>query len=372
MGSGGTRAQPNYRGRKPHDGTRGPRVPSEPMLTQHTEVDLSWRSITTDDAPAWAALLAAAEAVDATSEHYDVDDLLEELADPALDPARDTVAAFDAAGTMVAYGLVRSASTVRDSDQYQLEGCVLPEHRRRGLGREVLARMRDISERVHRERYPELPGELHLRVHDGNVGNIALARGAGLTPVRYWYDMDRELGDLPAVPELDAGLRMIIFDHALDNAVRLARNEAFADHWGSIERDESDWRQWFTNSRSFRPALSLIVLDESGATNGGNAAGGEGHAAEVAGFLLSYEYEADVAASGVREAWIGQIGTRRAWRGRGVASVLIATALAGYAAAGYQRAALGVDTGNPTGALGLYERAGFVPTERWTTFSRPL
>ncbi len=345
------------------DGGWGAGVASDGMQTQGaTRTDemgrtaLRWRALTTDDVAAWAELLAAAEAVDVTGEHYDADDLIEELADPLLDAAHDTVGAFDDNGVMVAYGLVRSVSKIRDHDQYDAEGCVHPDHRRRGLGRAVVERVTERAAQLHRQRHPELEGRVYLRVHDGNTHAVALARQAGMEPVRYWYDMARDLTDLPEPAPLADGLLVVGYDPELDDAVRLARNEAFADHWGSVERTMSDWRQWFTGSRSFRPAISLLALDGD----------------EVAGFLLSYEYEADIAASGVSQTWIGQIGTRRAWRGRGVASALLTRALAAYAAAGYQRTALGVDTGNPTGALGLYERAGFAPTERWTSFARPL
>jgi GNAT superfamily N-acetyltransferase len=159
---------------------------------------------------------------------------------------------------------------------------------------------------------------------------------------------------LPAPPP--DGLRVVGFNFELDEAVRLAHNEAFGDHWGSVERDESSWRQRFTGSRSFRPELSLVLLDGD----------------EVAGYLNSYEYPADAQASGIREAWVGQVGTRPRWRGRGCGSALLTAALAGFAQAGYQRAALRVDAGNPTGALGIYERSGFTPVHRWTTYVRPL
>ena len=326
------------------------------MRTQDIGVGLRWRGLTADDVPAWAALLAAVEAVDRTGENFDVDDLLEELADPNLDMAQDTVAAFDDDGVMVAYGLVRSAELVGESDRYDLEGCVHPDHRGRGLGRAVLDRNADRAARLHRRRHPDLSGEAFLRLHDGNADAVALARAAGMEPVRYWYDMARDLTVPPEPAPLADGLRVIGYDAELDDAVRVARNETFADHWGCVERTESDWRQWFTGSRAFRPAISLLALDGD----------------EIAGFLLSYVYDADVVVSGVSEAWIGQIGTRRPWRGRGVASALLTRALVVYAAAGHQRAALGVDTGNPTGALGLYERAGFTPTECWTSYARPL
>jgi mycothiol synthase len=322
-------------------------------------VRLRWRSIRVEDAAAWRELLAAVEAVDRTGEHFDVDDLLEELTDPDLDAERDTVAAFDG-DRMVAYGLVRGGGGEGSGvDRQYAEGCVHPDHRRAGLGAEVLRRNLERARQRH-ERYPELPGELLVRVHDANLGTAALLTGAGLEPVRWFYDMQQDL-TAAAPAALPDGLRLAGgLDPALepdrDEKLRLAHNEAFTDHWGSSPRSAVSWKQWFTGSRCYRPDLSFALLDGD----------------EVAGYLLSYVYEADCAAKGVREVWIGQLGTRRPWRGRGVGTALLTHAMCAYVEAGFERAALGVDTANPTGALGLYQRVGFAPAARWTTYRRPL
>ena len=50
----------------------------------------------------------------------------------------------------------------------------------------------------------------------------------------------------------------------------------------------------------------------------------------------------------------------------------MASALRRFREEGYERAALDVDSGNPTGALGLYERAGFGVTRRSVTWSKPV
>ncbi|HEY0638917.1 MAG TPA: GNAT family N-acetyltransferase [Pseudonocardiaceae bacterium] len=328
------------------------------MRTQDTLAGLSWRAITRDDAAAWATLLADAERVDRTGEHYSAEDLLEELDDPGLDAARDTLAAFAEDGAMVAYGLVRSSGTVAEADRLHVECCVHPGHRRRGLGREVFRRACERAREVHEARRLDVPGVVLTRLHDGNPGAAAVAVEAGLAPLRFWYDMQRDLdGGPPVVPAPVAdGVRLAPFEAARDEATRHAHNEAFAAHWGSVARDETSWKQWFTGSRSFRAEVSLLALDGD----------------EIAGYLLGYEYEADVAATGVREAWVGQIGVRPAWRGRGIGAALLTHGLAGFAAAGYQRVALGVDTGNVTTALRLYEGAGFTVTERWTSYGRPL
>ena len=52
-----------------------------------------------------------------------------------------------------------------------------------------------------------------------------------------------------------------------------------------------------------------------------------------------------------------------------MASTLLSHALAEYRSAGYAEASLDVDSENPTGALGIYERAGFVVESRWTDYA---
>jgi ribosomal protein S18 acetylase RimI-like enzyme len=69
---------------------------------------------------------------------------------------------------------------------------------------------------------------------------------------------------------------------------------------------------------------------------------------------------------------IALVGTRRAGRNRGIASALLLRALTGARAAGFVSASLGVDADSPTGALGLYQRAGFTVMLTSVTNTKPL
>jgi len=75
---------------------------------------------------------------------------------------------------------------------------------------------------------------------------------------------------------------------------------------------------------------------------------------------------------GRRRAWTEDISTRREWRGKGVASALIASSLRQLASLGFDEAVLGVDLDNPTGALGVYERLGYQVVLRVTEYGRRL
>lgn len=327
------------------------------MGTESWGEGIEARPIAKGDAAAWADLLAAAEKVDDTGEHYDADDLDEELDDPKLNAPTDTFALWSGE-RMAGYAVVRSNPSSVDVERVWAEGTVHPDLRRRGLGARLLDWTGTRGQALHDERRPDLPGELHISVADGNDGQRTMIESAGFEPVRYFFEMKLELDGRPdagdVVPE---SLRLLPFDRAYDEATRVAHNEAFRDHWGTSPRDEEMWRTWFTGARAFRAQYSRLLLDGDG---------------EVAAYVLGYEFAADTEATGVRELYIGQVGTRRPYRGRGAANALLASTLAAAAAGGFGTASLGVDAANPTGALSLYERLGFTVTRRRTSYVRLL
>src|SRR5215207_3812635 len=142
---------------------------------------LTWRPVTAGDVPALTRLLAAIEAVDRTGENYDESDLVEDLTDPAVDLARDTLAAVDPDGEVWAWGAVRGAATARDADRVWLDGGVHPVLRGRGLGRRILQWQEPRAAERHRERHPDLPGELLVGVYETVQSRAALVRAAGYT-----------------------------------------------------------------------------------------------------------------------------------------------------------------------------------------------
>jgi ribosomal protein S18 acetylase RimI-like enzyme len=161
-----------------------------------------------------------------------------------------------------------------------------------------------------------------------------------------------------AIPVIDlpAGLLMVSYEPAYDVDLRQTHIEAFRDHWGSSPIDEERWKLWFTGSRGFRAGLSRLILDGD----------------KIVSYVLAYEYVADTEATGVREVYIGHVGTLRSHRKRGLARVALADVMTEAQRRGYQRAALGVDTQNGTGALGLYEGLGFMQYKKFIAYRLPL
>jgi mycothiol synthase len=318
---------------------------------------LTWRALTTGDAPALTGAYAAVEAVDDTGEHFSEQDIRAELEDESIDLRRDTLAALAPDGELVAFTWVHGSVEVHDLDRIDAEGAVVPAARGLGLGRRLLEWAEQRAASLHRERHPDTPGAICVDVLENNPGKRALVQAAGYEPTRWWYRMARDLDDpLPDVPSTPPGLTLAPYSADRNEAVRQAHREAFAGDWGAGPPDERRWAQRYTGAKTFRPDVSWLVLNGD----------------EVAAYLLTSFWEADAAASGVREAFVGLLGVRPAWRRRGLGALLLATALRSYRAAGYERSVLTVDTGNPTGALRLYERAGYALRDTSIVWTKPL
>ena len=93
---------------------------------------------------------------------------------------------------------------------------------------------------------------------------------------------------------------------------------------------------------------------------------------EVAGGVLNFIDKVENEANGRQRGYTETIFVRRPWRKQGVAQPLIARSFQVLKEAGMTEAALGVDAENPTGALHLYHKMGFVEVKRGETFRKPL
>ncbi|SDF20982.1 mycothiol synthase [Blastococcus aurantiacus] len=317
--------------------------------------DLSVAPLTPADAADAAALLAEAEKVDDTGEHWSAEDLTEWWVNDLVDLGRDGVAVRDPAGALVAWATVLALPTFRDAFRIDLEARVHPAWRGRGIGRALLAWQVARGGEIHADRHPASPAVLGVSVPAAMTSLGGVVRRAGFRPERWYRTMARPLSGVPAVPGVD-GMELVPFSWNRDEEVRQAHNASFTEHHGSAERDAATWRTLFTGQRAFRPDLSVLALADGA----------------VVGYALAYVYEADSRARGHDEVHLGQIGVLPAARGRGVASALITAVLRAAAAAGCRTAGLDVDSGNVTGAPGVYERLGFRTTRTQVSWSTSL
>jgi mycothiol synthase len=307
--------------------------------------ELRWASPRREDDEAWAELLAAIEVVDVRGETYELEDIDTEWGSVWAHPDENARHVWDG-DRLVAFVWLTLRPGTREAHKVSMWGGVRPSHRRRGIGTQLfewaIARAKDIASAMEGAR----PTKLETDAASHQTELLTLAARMGLDPVRHFYEIARPTS--AAVPDVPAptDLELVPWSPSLDEGARLAHVEAFADHWGSEPRTVEEWTQWYTGHRGFRPDLSVLALAPA--------------TGEVVGLVLCAAYPADWVTVPV-EAWVNTVGTRRGWRGKGVASWLLTDALRRIAAAddGFERAILGVDSENPTGALRVYRRLGF-------------
>ncbi len=299
------------------------------------------------------ALYNAVEAVDDTGELLSEEDFAETFAETDL--PRGSLGVF-ADGTLAAYGLVVLRDNPVGTHRVRLDGFVHPKFRRNGIGRELLTRMIASARLLHAERHPAMPLVVCTMVESRLAGLLTLVESFGFSADRHFHEMEVALGESLAQVPIPSGYEIVPFSPARDEEVRQVCNAAFATHWGSVERSPEEWAASFTNSKRFVPEHSFLALADGA----------------VVGFVLARHYPVVEELTGVRELWIGDVGTLAEHRGRGVASALLSWTLAQGRAAGYDRAGLSVDTANSTGALGVYERAGFKLARTWIDYGLPV
>ena len=233
----------------------------------------------------------------------------------------------------------------RPSDQIQsrvfMVGGVDASHRRQGIGSSLITWQMKRGREILAGAPPELPRFLRTVAYDFEKDAIALYEKHGLVPIRYSYELIRPLAVVPPVPATP-GVDIVGWDPHRDEELRQVTNAAFADHWGSTPVDRDAWKHRI-ESFGVRLDLSFMALDGD----------------QVVGILLSGHFPSDEELTGRSDGWIMSLGTLRSHRKRGIASALVTTACHAYQGAGFNHAALGVDSESPTGAFRLYQQLGF-------------
>lgn len=273
-----------------------------------------------------------------------------------FDPGRDARVAIED-GAIV--GIVRVSWRERmQLVNHRIELFVRPDRQRRGIGSRMLAWGEERARASMADGSggrADLPHALGGFTDQGNAAGIAFATRAGYGPIRYHYEMRRDLAEpIPDVAMPD-GLELRPVRPEQHRAIWLANEEAFRDHWDASVTNEEDFVRFFAH-----PAIDTSIWQV--------AWDGD----EVAGMVINGINQEENATIGVDVGWLDEVSTRRSWRGRGLASALICRSLAVLRGRGMTVAALGVDTENPSGALALYERFGFRAVRTFVFLRKPF
>lgn len=318
----------------------------DPAPPAHPDV-AEWRPASLDEIDAMHSVFAAAAPVDHPTYTTPREELEETLELSHVDAARDTIVGFAADGTAVAVGTAMPHADRSSVVRTYLDGVVHPQWRHRGIGSAVAEWELARALQQFAESGSALPGEVVMYADERDAGAVVIAERLGLQTERWFTSMVRdssaELLDLPE----PAGIRVVPFAPEMIEAGRIARNDAFRDHWGSLPTDPERWQQ-FVGGPFFRNDLSRVALDGD----------------RIVAFCLASVNEDDWETLGASNSYIDLIGVVRDHRRMGLAPLVVSRTLAAIADAGLEKAVLDVDTESPTGANTLYERLGFTATDR--------
>lgn len=313
----------------------------------------NWRPAAKEDASQIHSLLLERDRLDEIESAGTLEDIRREFEDTWLHNIEtDTLVATTADGKLVIMALVFANPQPVEKRFAYLWYEVHPEHRLPGIEEALLVWSMQRAEAILDQVPSDLPRVLGINAHDKMAWRVDLYGKLGFSAERYFYTMRRDLSQPLGIATIDSGLSMHVYAPGQDEALRQAFNDSFMDHWNFEPVSVEDWQKWFTGGLHFRPDLTYLVLDGD----------------QIAGFSINSVSPEKNRQRGVNEGWINQLGTRRGWRKRGIATALLLKSMQAFKDEGLEYATLGVDTENPTGALRIYEKVGFTPVRRFIAF----
>jgi mycothiol synthase len=271
-----------------------------------------------------------------------IEDVRNELTDPRRTLSVDSWLVHAPDGRLVAYATVLdlNESDQVDADVY-LDPGLAPTADGDAVAAFLLARIEQRAAEMARLR--DLPAaKVSFIVPTTEAELRRWVAAAGYENVRRFNRMEIELTGEERPPDLAPGVRIRVADASEQGRRTVHRLlfAAFAEHFGTAYEPYEAWSARMQARPSADPGQWwLIEID-----------------GEPVGLAMGDEQYADE-----NGGWVKNLGVLNEHRGHGFGRALLQHALASFAARGRTKAGLGVDTGNETGALALYESVGMRP-----------
>ena len=310
----------------------------------------SLRPARDEDAEQAAALVNEEALLHLGTPIWSTDQVLRHWSNPVVDRERD-VAVVEAPGGEICawFSLVCGPPHV---EVFALGVVGLAWHGR-GLGAWILG---ENERRAYR--FIQLaPAGARVVIHAGALADDpavgALLVAAGYREIRRFQLMRVDFAGAAPAPNVPAGISIDQLDPELDvEAAFDAHHEAFADHWGETEETPEEFRHWLIDTPRFDRELLLLARDGP----------------VVAGYLFAWlDAEEDPS-----RGYVAALGTRRLYRGRGIAEALLRHVFRTLLDRGKRGCDLHVDSDSLTGATRIYERVGMTAYPRFATWEKEL
>jgi GNAT superfamily N-acetyltransferase len=297
-----------------------------------------------EDAEAVAALITAARRAYGDDEVATAADVLDDW--QGLDLAQEAMVVTTPDGHIAGNADIYNRRNMRVS----VYGAVDPAVRGRGVGT-FLVRW---GEEWARGRINAAPAGVKVAVEHyidrRNTPALALLDVVGYLYARAVYVMAISLDEEPPAPVWPEGVRGRAFVPGQDeHATWSAVETAFRD---LLERPSGRYERWLAMTESERrePVLWRLAEDlRDGA---------------VVGTVLGKRFSGG--------GWVGGVGVRRDWRGKGLALALLRDLFGVFDANGVREIGLSVDADSPSSAPSLYTRAGMRVTKNIAIYRKTL
>jgi mycothiol synthase len=185
----------------------------------------------------------------------------------------------------------------------------------------------------------------------------ALMSRHGLTVQRHFVFMRIDFGGPPEAPRWPEGVEVrpvTLAEHG--RAISAADEEIFRDHWGFAPKTDEEayerFRHWVEHDPDLDESLWFVAFAGD----------------EIAGVSLCWPKAEEDPSVG----YIGILGVRRRWRGKGLGLALLRHSFVEFHKRGRRAAALHADAENITGALRLYTKAGMHIARQYKHFQKEL
>lgn len=293
------------------------------------------------DLEAIADLINTCEAVDRLEQGTSISELQQEFNAPSFDRTRDIRLWEDAKGKLIVFARLWISEPAEVTDGW-LSFRVHPEARAGDVEAAAIAwgegRMREI------EKQRGTGVKLRSSTRADECDRISLLTSCGFRAERYFFRMARSLSEPIPEPQFPQGfwLRQVSCEQDAEAWVEMF-NQSFIDHWNHHDLTVEKFKYNLTKP-SYRQDLNLIAVAADGT---------------FAAFCYCEINVEECDRTGRNEGWITVLGTRRGFRKLGLGRAMLLAGLQRLKAAGVETAILGVDTANPSGALRLYQSAGF-------------